>query len=30
VIDEFSDMHIDQKNQNVEESKKPKLKRKMS
>jgi hypothetical protein len=29
VVDEFSDMHIDQKNQNVEESKKPKLKRKM-
>jgi hypothetical protein len=26
VVDEFSDMHIDQKNQNVEESKKPKLK----
>jgi ribonuclease HI len=29
VVDEFSDMHIDQENQNVEESKKPKLKRKM-
>jgi ribonuclease HI len=29
VVDEFSDMHIDQKNQNVDESKKPKLKRKM-
>jgi len=29
VVDEFFDMHIDQENQNVEESKKPKLKRKM-
>jgi ribonuclease HI len=29
VVDEFSNIHIDQKNQNVEESKKPKLKRKM-
>jgi hypothetical protein len=29
VVDEFSDMDIDQKNQNVEDSKKPKLKRKM-
>jgi ribonuclease HI len=28
VVDEFFDMHIDQKNQNVEESKKPKLKKK--
>ena len=29
VVDEFFDMHIDQENQNVEEYKKPKLKRKM-
>jgi ribonuclease HI len=29
VVDEFFDMHIDQENQNVEESKNPKLKRKM-
>jgi ribonuclease HI len=29
VVDEFFDMHIDQKNQNVEESTKPRLKRKM-
>jgi hypothetical protein len=29
VVDKFSDMHIDQKNQNVEESKKTKLKQKM-
>jgi hypothetical protein len=29
VVDEFFNMHIDQENQNVEESKKPKLKRKM-
>jgi ribonuclease HI len=29
VLDEFFDMHIDQEYQNVEESKKPKLKRKM-
>jgi hypothetical protein len=29
VVDEFYDMHIDQKNKNVEESKKPKIKSKM-
>ena len=29
VVDEFSDMHIDQENLNVEESQKPKLKGKM-
>jgi hypothetical protein len=29
VVDEFSDMHIDQENQNVEESKNPNLKIKM-
>jgi hypothetical protein len=29
VVDEFFDMHIDQENKNVEESKKPKIKRKM-
>jgi ribonuclease HI len=29
MVDEFSDMHIDQENQNVKESKNPKLKQKM-
>jgi hypothetical protein len=29
VVDEFFDMHVDQQNQNVEESQKPKLKQKL-
>jgi hypothetical protein len=29
VVDEFSDMHVNQQNQNVEESQKPKLKQKL-